>query len=73
MTFDLWIGRLVRLVGIAGLLYELIGDHVANPTALVVFGGLATGPDILSYWKRMNSPAPSEPPVRSETIKRDEP
>lgn len=44
-----WLGLLTRAVGLGGLVYEILADHLQNPTALVVFGGLAGVPDVLGY------------------------
>lgn len=46
---DGWISRLVRLMGIVGVGYEMFVDKLRNPTALLVFGGLATAKDVLQY------------------------
>lgn len=48
-SVDRWIARAVILVGLVGLLYEIVFDHLQNPTALVVFGGLAGAPGIVGY------------------------
>ena len=44
-----WISTTIRVVGILGLGYEVLVDHLKTPTALVVFGGLAGLPDVLGY------------------------
>ncbi len=44
-----WLALLTRLVATGGLVYEILVDHLANPTALVVFGGLVGLPDVLGY------------------------
>lgn len=44
-----WLALLTRFVGIGGLIYEIVVDHLRNPTALVVFGGLSGLPDVLGY------------------------
>lgn len=46
---DGWISLLVRIMGIVGLVYETFVDQLRNPTALLVFGGLATAKDVLQY------------------------
>jgi hypothetical protein len=48
-TLSSWIALLTRVVAIGGLVYEILVDHLKNPTALVVFGGLAGAPDVLGY------------------------
>lgn len=48
-TLDQWLTLIIRVVAVAGLLYEILADHLHNPTAIVVFGGLAGLPDVLSY------------------------
>ena len=64
---NLWIAQVVRLIGILGLLVEIFVDHLKNPTALVVFGGLAEGPDLFGYWARMRMA-----PQRSVPVEREE-
>ena len=64
--FDLRISRMVRVVGILGLLYEIFLDRLANPTALVVFSGLAEGPDLFSYWTRLRMPPQQPKPPEDE-------
>lgn len=44
-----WLTLLIRAVAAIGLAYETFIDHLKNPTALVVFGGLAGLPDVLGY------------------------
>jgi hypothetical protein len=46
---DEWGQSITKYVGIAGLLYELLVDKLRNPTALVIFGGLAGLPNVLGY------------------------
>lgn len=40
---------LCYVVGGGGLIYEVLVDHLRNPTALVVFGGIAGVPEVLGY------------------------
>lgn len=40
---------LCYVVGGGGLIYEVLVDHLKNPTALVVFGGIAGVPEVLGY------------------------
>lgn len=47
-SIDGWLGTLSQIMGLIGLAYELAIDKLRNPTALMVFGGLAGLPDI---WK----------------------
>lgn len=42
-----WLSTLARAVGIAAVVYEVIGDKFKHPEALVIFGALAGAPDIL--------------------------
>ncbi len=62
---SVWLNLLTRLVAIGGLIYEVLADKLRNPTALVVFGGLAGMPDILNYRERekerSNQRQPREP------------
>jgi hypothetical protein len=44
-----WLNWAIRLIAAGGLLFEILLDHLKNPTALVVFGGLAGLPDVLNY------------------------
>ena len=44
-----WLTLAVRVIAAGGLGYEILVDHLRNPTALVVFGGLAGLPDVLNY------------------------
>lgn len=44
-----WLALAIRAVATGGLIYETLIDHLRNPTALVVFGGLAGLPDVLGY------------------------
>lgn len=44
-----WTNVLTRVIAAGGLIYEILVDHLKNPTALVVFGGLAGLPDVLGY------------------------
>jgi hypothetical protein len=44
-----WLTLLIRAIAAIGLLYEIVIDHLRNPTALVVFGGLGGLPDVLGY------------------------
>lgn len=44
-----WLTLVIRCISALGLGYEILIDHLQNPTALVVFGGLAGLPDILGY------------------------
>lgn len=37
------------MFGLAGLAYETFVDKLRNPTALLVFGALATAKDVLQY------------------------
>jgi hypothetical protein len=48
-TLSGWLALLIRLIAAFGLLWEIVGDRLRNPTALVVFGGLAGLPDVLGY------------------------
>lgn len=57
---NLWILTGVRVVGIIGLLYELFIDQLRNPTALVVFGGLAVTPEAWELHRAIRSKAPEE-------------
>lgn len=44
-----WLRLVTRAIAAGGLIYEILVDHLRNPTALVVFGGLAGLPDVLGY------------------------
>lgn len=44
-----WISTGTRLAGLVGLGYETFVDKLKNPTALLVFGALATAKDVLQY------------------------
>lgn len=44
-----WLALITRAVATGGLIYEIAIDQLRNPTALVVFGGLAGLPDVLNY------------------------
>jgi hypothetical protein len=44
-----WLSWATRLIAATGLSFETFIDHLRNPTALVVFGGLAGLPDVLGY------------------------
>jgi hypothetical protein len=44
-----WLALLTRTVAVGGLVFEIAVDRLSNPTALVVFGGLAGLPDVLGY------------------------
>lgn len=44
-----WLTLVIRALAALGLAYETLIDHLRNPTALVVFGGLAGLPDVLGY------------------------
>lgn len=46
---DGWISTATRLAGLVGLGYETFIDKLKNPTALLVFGALATAKDVLQY------------------------
>lgn len=46
---DGWISTATRMFGLAGLGYETFVDKLRNPTALLVFGALATAKDVLQY------------------------
>ena len=48
-TVEEWISSVTRIVGIIGILYEIFVNHLENPTAIVVLGGLAGLPDVLGY------------------------
>lgn len=48
-TLSSWLALLTRVLGFAGCAYELFGDKLRNPTALVVFGGLAGLSDVFGY------------------------
>lgn len=63
--FDVMTSRLVRWIGILGLLYEIFLDHVRNPTALVVFGGLSEGPALLRYWSASRQAQSGQAPARN--------
>ena len=54
-TLEEWLGTATRFLGILGLIYEVLVDHLKTPTALVVFGGLAGSPDVLAYWLSVRS------------------
>lgn len=41
------LSTICRIIGAVGLVYEIFLDHLREPTALVVFGGLAGLPDVL--------------------------
>lgn len=57
---DSWVPTISRYIGIAGLVYELALDHLRNPTALVVFGGLTGLPDVLGYHQQVKAQAKRE-------------
>jgi hypothetical protein len=42
-------GLVFKVIAAVGLLYEIFPDHLRNPTALVVFGGLAGGVEVFGY------------------------
>jgi hypothetical protein len=44
-----WLTLVIRAIAAGGLVFETLVDHLRNPTALVVFGGLAGLPDVLGY------------------------
>jgi hypothetical protein len=44
-----WLTLLIRTIAAGGLVFETLVDKLRNPTALVVFGGLAGLPDVLGY------------------------
>lgn len=44
-----WLAWVTRAIAAVGLVYEIAFDRLQNPTALVVFGGLAGLPDVLGY------------------------
>jgi hypothetical protein len=48
-TIEEWISTISRILGVVGLIYELFINNLNNPTAIVVFGGLAGLPDALGY------------------------
>lgn len=56
-SIDDWTLTVSRLMGLAGLGYELILDHLKNPTALVVFGGLA---GLREIWEIHKSTRPGD-------------
>lgn len=58
-SIDNWTLTVSRLMGLAGLGYELVLDHLQNPTALVVFGGLA---GLREIWEIHKSTQPGDPP-----------
>jgi hypothetical protein len=49
VLLDGWISTGTRLAGLVGLGYETFVDKLKNPTALLVFGALATAKDVLQY------------------------
>lgn len=55
-SIDSWLPTLnsvlslaIRAIGAIGLVAEIFVDHFRNPTAIVVFGGIAGAPDVLGY------------------------
>lgn len=58
-SIDNWTLTVSRLMGLAGLGYELVLDHLQNPTALVVFGGLA---GLREIWEIHKSTQPGDTP-----------
>jgi hypothetical protein len=46
-SVNAWLSTLSRMVGIAGLIYEVVVDRFRHPEALGIFGGLAGLPDVL--------------------------
>lgn len=44
-TLNSLLGLLIRAIGAIGLVCEIFVDHFRNPTAIVVFGGIAGGQD----------------------------
>lgn len=44
-----WLKLIIRAIAALGLAWEIIGDGLKNPTALIVFGGLAGLPDVINY------------------------
>lgn len=45
-----WLKQIMRFgIGGGGLVYEVLIDKLRNPTALVIFGGLAGLPDVIGY------------------------
>lgn len=48
------------LIGVGGLIYETLIDHLHNPTALVVFGGLIGLPDVIGYRQMVKTQARAE-------------
>lgn len=61
---DGWISTATRLAGLVGLGYETFVDKLRNPTALLVFGALATAKDVLQY--RQIVKEGSLPPIDEE-------
>lgn len=65
---DGWTSTLTRWMGLVGIGYEMFVDKLRNPTALVVFGALATAKDVLQYRqivKEARSEEEDEEPERS--------
>ena len=45
-----WLSQILRFgIGGGGLVWETLADHLRTPTALVVFGGVATAEDVIGY------------------------
>lgn len=47
LNLSWWLTFITRVAAVLGLVYETLVDRLHNPTALVVFGGLAGLPDVL--------------------------
>lgn len=62
-TVSGWLALATRAVATGGLIYEVLVDKLRNPTALVVFGGLAGMPDVLNYRERERDRAQPPPPL----------
>jgi hypothetical protein len=63
-TLSGWLALLIRLVATAGLIYEIAIDQLKNPTALVVFGGLAGLPDVLGFRASVKQEVEREEPSK---------
>lgn len=66
---DGWISTATRVAGLIGLGYETFVDKLKNPTALLVFGALATAKDVLQY-RQIVKEGSLEPPTEDEESKR---